>query len=44
MIAISPAWSCSTGVVTSDATAARLNPKASAIGSEREPEESAAIG
>ena len=29
--AISPAWSCSTGVVTSDATAARLNPKASAI-------------
>jgi hypothetical protein len=31
MIAISPAWSCSTGVVTSDATAARPNPRASAI-------------
>jgi hypothetical protein len=31
MIAISPAWSCSTGVVTSDAMAAWPNPRGSAI-------------
>src|SRR6516225_10662795 len=31
IIAISPAWSCSAGAVTSDATAAPLTPRASAI-------------